>query len=408
MPSKIKKRGKNSYQFFVPDGYDAFGKQKGFTETVHADNDTDAKKKYDQFKADCLHGKVLAVGTEKMTVKQFYYYWKENYALPNHEKSTIAYNDFLFIRIEAVLGHLRMDKVNPPHLLDFLKQLSADDVSATDGPLKDNTIRKYFILLNELFASAVSWKLLLENPVANIKVPKYKPPKKKILNADSLAKLLTEIEKEPIKYQLMVALAFTRGLRREEIFGLKWGDFDLKRRKVKIDRAVVYVPGEGIIINDGKTDNSCRALSMSRTLTALVQAWKAALKATVKRRNKRNKVVSIEDPTGPDKWVFQQHNGNVGHPHSFTTFLRRFCQKKQSQSASPHLLRHMWGSYLLREGIDIARISAEIGHGDKAFTMRTYIHEIEEEKEKTADAMDDLVAKLKENQQSPEAQKGQA
>lgn len=144
-------------------------------------------------------------------------------------------------------------------------------------------------------------------------------------------------------------------------------------------------------------------------LAVLFLEWKEELKAIVKKRNKRRKIVSMEDPTGPDKWVFQQHNGKVGHPCSFTTFLRRFCIAEKLKRVSPHLLRHMWGSYLLRDGIDIASISAGLGHGNKSFTWNTYIHEINSEKEKTAKTMDNLVSRLTSAPQTtPQMQKGQA
>lgn len=410
MPSKIKQRGKNSFQFFVPDGYDsATGKQKGFTETVQAANWTEAEKLYDLFKANCLHGKVLASGTEKMTLSQFYQYWKIHYAksIAKHEETTLAYNDKLFERIEAVLGPLRIDQTQPRHILDFFKQISADDASYKDMPLNTNTLRKYYILLNTLFSMAVQWKYVVENVMGSINPPKYVKPKKEILNDKDLAKYFEELENETTKHQLWILIAFTRGLRREEICGLKWGDLDFAKNKMSINRAIVYVPGKPLIEKDTKTDNSHRTLSMPRSLAQLFLVWKEELNVKVKKRNKRKKILSIVDPTGPDKWVFPQANGNCGHPCSITTFVRRFYIDNDLKKSSPHLFRHMSGSYMLREGIDIAAISAELGHGDKSFTMKTYIHEIEGEQEKAASAMENVMERLKPNK-VVQIKKGQA
>lgn len=139
-------------------------------------------------------------------------------------------------------------------------------------------------------------------------------------------------------------------------------------------------------------------------LAVLVLTWMDEFRAIVKKRNKRRKIVSIEDPTGPGKWLFPPaNNQKKGHLCSFTTV----CINEKLKRASPHLLRHMWDSYLLNDGIDIATISAGLGHSNKSFTVDTYIHEINAEKEKTAIAMDNLIDKFK-TQNAPAAQKGQA
>lgn len=423
MPSKIKKRGKNSYEFFVSNGYDPVTKQQlGWTDTVICANDTEAKKQYELFKANCLHGKVLPAGTKKMTLEKFYEYWTTHYAIPiaRHEATTIFLNDFLFTRINAVLGLLTLDKIKARHILDFFKQLAAPDAGFNNKPMSLNYIHKHYVLLNTLFSAAMKWKLITEsqNPMLEINPPKTTKPVKDILDEDDLSLFLSTIDKETTKHKLWVFLAFARDLRREEVFGLKWDDFnfktpaDLNIRKptVTINNAVVYVPGKPLIIKDTKTDNSRRVLALPMFLAILVLTWKDELLSKVKKRNKRRKIVSIEDPTGPGKWVFPQVNmESPGHPCSFTTFLRRFCINEKLKRVSPHLLRHMWGSYMLRDGVDIAKISVEMGHGSKSFTMDTYIHEINSEKEKTANAMDNLVARLiPAPKTTSQMQKGQA
>lgn len=407
MPSKIKKRGKDSYEFFVSNGYDAEGKQLGFSDTVHAPNITVARSMYDTFKSNCLNGKVLPANTPRMTLSKFYEYWTTHYAIPiaRHEATTIFLNDFLFQRIDAVLGPFMIDEIKPKHILDLFAQLAAPDAGADGKPMSLNYIYKHYVLLNTLFSAAVKFKLLVKdlNPMIDIPAPKKTKPTKDILDEDDLSLFLSVLEKETLKHKLWVFLAFARDLRREEIFGLQWGDFnfktaaDLSVRKptVTINHAVVYVPKKPLIVKDTKSENSRRVLSLPVFLAVLILAWRDELLANVRKRNKRKKIVSMEDPFGPDKWVFPQANmKNPGHPCSFTTFLRRFCINESLKHVHPHLLRHMWGSYMLRDGVDIAKISVEMGHGSKAFTMDTYIHDINSERDKTAAAMDNLVSRL--------------
>ena len=60
----------------------------------------------------------------------------------------------------------------------------------------------------------------------------------------------------------------------------------------------------------------------------------------------------------------------------------------------------MYGSYLLAGGVNIATISALMGHTDKSFTMSTYIHELESMERHTADIMDIAMKKLQKNKKS--------
>ncbi|MDF2636102.1 MAG: integrase family protein [Pelosinus sp.] len=173
-------------------------------------------------------------------------------------------------------------------------------------------------------------------------------------------------------------LDFSLGLRREEIFGLKWQEINFDKCTMTIALASVYVPKNGIVIKDTKTDNSYRTLLLPPDIVAMLQEWRDEVKATAKRRAKRNKVVILDDPVGPDKWIFSQPDGHtVGHPHAFNNFLKRFCADHKLPLISPHSFRHLSGGYLLKSGLDIATISAKLGHSDKSFTMKTYIHELQ-------------------------------
>ena len=389
MPSKIKKRGKNTYLLSV------VHQQKEYTKTITAESKPDAEREWKLFSAEVIQNKVVSGDTPKMTLAAFYRYWKHHHAEKNLERTSIAYNNALFARIEAALGHLKMDKVLPRHILAFLDQLAAVDASCDNKPLSPNTIRKHYNLLKTLFNAAERWQFIVNNPMNKITPPKQVKPHKQILNEDSMSILLEKLAQEPVKHQLWVLLAFSRGLRREEIFGLKWGDIDIDMSKITIARAAVYIPKEGIIVKDTKSDNSFRTLALPADISALLQVWKNEVISIEKRRNKRRKTVSLDDPVKDDKWVFAKFDGSVGHPHSFNTFLRRFRIDNDLPAISPHLLRHMTGSYLLNSGIDIAAVSAELGHSNKSFTMKTYIHALESTKEQSALVMQDILSNLK-------------
>lgn len=167
---------------------------------------------------------------EPMTLKAFYDYWTTHYAIPiaHHEATTMFLNDFLFSRIEVVLGSLMLDKIQPRHILDFFKQLSAPDAGTKDKQMSPNYIYKHYVLLNTLFTAAAKWKFLTENPMQEITPPKKTKPIKNIPDEEGLSLFWATLEKETTKHKLWVFAAFAKGLRREEIFGLQWNDFNFK------------------------------------------------------------------------------------------------------------------------------------------------------------------------------------
>jgi len=97
MPSKIKKRGENSYLLSV------VHQQKEYTKTIKAYSRLEAEQHWKLFAADVLQGHALAAGTERMTVTEFYCYWNYHHADKNLQKKTIAYKNALFARIDASL-----------------------------------------------------------------------------------------------------------------------------------------------------------------------------------------------------------------------------------------------------------------------------------------------------------------
>lgn len=399
MPSKIKKRGNNSYLLTV------VHEQKEYTNTVKVDTKLEAEQAWKIFAADVLKGNALSAGTEKMTLTQFYDYWKKHYANEHLEITTRTTAENIFDRLEVSLGHLKIDKITPHHILKFFEKLKEPNASFDGKPLSQAYIRKHASLLRTLMTTAYEWGFIINNPCEKIKLPKAGRSKKKLPTEEELKRFLAALSKHKIfKHRLWVMLDFSLGLRREEIFGLKWQEINFDKYTMTIALAAVYVPKHGIVIKDTKTDNSFRTLSLPADIVAMLQEWREEVKAAAKRRAKRKKVVLLDDPVASDKWIFTQPDGyTIGHPHAFNNFLKRFCEEHKLPLISPHSFRHLSGSYLLKSGLDIATISAKLGHSDKSFTMKTYIHELQSAEQHSAHVMQSILNSLK-----PEIKKEQA
>ena len=69
-------------------------------------------------------------------------------------------------------------------------------------------------------------------------------------------------------------LAANTGMRRSELLGLKWGDIDLDKATVSINRGLVAI-GYELTESRGKTANSRRGIDLDPTTIDVLSAWKA-------------------------------------------------------------------------------------------------------------------------------------
>ena len=389
MPSKIKKRG-NSYLFTVTNGYQG-SKQITYTKTVKGIMPSEVKKEYKLFETECMAGNIIPSTSPRMTLKQFFTYWQDNYATPNLSPGTIKKNSYTAERLLAALGHLQLHKITPQHCLQLLEQLREPNIGINNKSLSSATIHAHYSLLNELFNFAVKWDFLGKNPLTKIDAPRRIKTVKELPDKENITNLLQLLAGETAKYkdnpkhkkryieclshQLWTMLAFAQGLRTEEIFGLQKGD--IKKNIMHISRAAVYVSGEGITVKTTKTVSSQRALALSQATINILKAYLAA--------TSDNKIVSAE------RWLFAKEDGTVAHPQAFSRFLRRFCVRHKLPNITPHLLRHMYGSYLIKQGMDLATTSHQLGHTNKSFTADTYIHVTERIDTRSAQVMQGII-----------------
>ena len=130
--STIQKRSNNTYTITVSLGYGADGKQIRRTKTIEADSKLTPKQteKYVQqeaalFEAECRQGLVL---NGNIKLQDFI----ENEWLP-HKKRELKIRTYkryteMLPRIYSALGHLRLDRIRPQHLMSFYEQLSEQGV----------------------------------------------------------------------------------------------------------------------------------------------------------------------------------------------------------------------------------------------------------------------------------------
>jgi len=172
-----------------------------------------------------------------------------------------------------------------------------------------------------------------------------------ILTASQANQLLAIVREDRL-YALYVC-AISLGLRKGELLALEWSDIDFRKRTLKVNKQLQYLPGMGLVIKSPKTKSSYRTLPLPEI------AFSALMK------HKVNSTGSL---------IFATGNGT---PFSGRNILRHFhsvLKKLDMPKMAFHNLRHSCASFHLALGTNPKVVQELLGHGTIAITLSIYSH----------------------------------
>ena len=202
-----------------------------------------------------------------------------------------------------------------------------------------------------------------------------------IADEDTVQKLVTALEQESIKYETYFKLVIATGMRRGECCGLKWSDIDWQERSIHIQRNVVKVTGEDIIIKDTKTSSGDRYVYFSAEMESLLREYRRECEWETEAHDERS--------LSEDDYVFRRHGQPL--PMTPTTFTWRFklILKKHGlpEKLNVHSLRHTNASLLIANGTDVATVAGLLGHSQPSTTLDIYTHAFDKNKKAASQAL---------------------
>jgi integrase len=145
-----------------------------------------------------------------------------------------------------------------------LRQLRRKDGS----PLANTTKTKIRSLMSVLFNHAIRYEWLEQgkNPITLVRQSTARQKTPEVLDPKEIQDLLFHLESP---YRVMVLLAATTGLRRSELFALKWDDIDFSNETLNVSRAIYNQ-----VVGNCKTEGSSRPLPLDRFVAKALWSWK--------------------------------------------------------------------------------------------------------------------------------------
>ena len=171
-------------------------------------------------------------------------------------------------RIYPAIGHIKLRELRPDHLNAFYSQLAQSGSNRrTGGTLSNCTIRRYHRFISIVLSQAVKEGLIPMNVAARAEPPKVEKHEPNYLQPTTIPLMLDALEREPLKWRMLVHLMLVTGARRGEILSLKWENVDFDNSRIYICRSISYTPDRGVYESTPKTASSKR-YSMAFILSA--------------------------------------------------------------------------------------------------------------------------------------------
>lgn len=170
------------------------------------------------------------------------------------------YTSIIRDRINPVFAEMDISQIRPSHVKSWLYSL--DDIGGKSQ-------RIYLSVLRGIIQEALFDEVIDKNPVAIVKLPKFKTPKIHPFTSDEVALIMNNATN--FNYKHYLAIAFYTGMRSGEIIGLKKEDINFEKNTIKVQRTRSRF-GE----STPKTTYSIREIPIIELLTPYIKELYAA------------------------------------------------------------------------------------------------------------------------------------
>lgn len=293
-----------------------------------------------------------------MTLGEWLEKWIAEYMTGTIRESTLdGYKTYVEKYIKPALGNKQIAFITTAEIQKFYNNLKKNgriqNRNIYGQGLSDASVVRVHYMLHEAMDMAVKEHLISKNPTNGTSVPKIVKKEMQVLTDEQLETFMKLIDSEE-HWRDFFYTELTTGLRRGEICGLKWTDFDEVEGKLNINRSIDLRNG---VIVEGETKTGQGKRSFYLPVST----------ANVLRERKKN---------AKGEWIFTDPLNPelpVAPPAAYRK-MKALLQKAGLPNIRFHDLRHTFATHALTSGVDAKTLSGSLGHTNASFTLDTYTH----------------------------------
>ena len=261
----------------------------------------------------------------RMTLGEWLDRWMEDYGAATLRPNTLrSYEQFIRCYIKPYLGNKIVSRVTRMDIQKLYRKLKHEG-RVREHPehgheLSDTMVLRIHAMLHRCLKDAEAAHVIARNPTDGAVVPKANHRPKQILTKEQMDTFLAAVDRSEI-WRDFFYTELTTGLRRGEICGLMWQDFDEKAGTLKVLRSVNVPKAGELEIGETKTSQGRRTIRLPPS--------------TVQRLRERKKHAISQwifpEPLAPEKPV---------RPSAAYYWMKRILREAGLPAIRFHDLRH--------------------------------------------------------------------
>lgn len=279
----------------------------------------------------------------------------------------------------ASIGGIVMRELTP-------RQVQMWESALFERGLSGTTCLKAHRLLKQVCKYAVEIDDLPKSPVRGFDAPSRSTGKPNALDADGRRQAMLALgSMEPTPVTIAAELALYTGMRRGEICALTWADVDLegvewsstneRGPKLRVTRSLGDAAG-GSYLKEPKTEKGRRVIPLGGGIVDTLKTRRARMWAEWADAMQEAGHMPKE-AIFSTLYVIGWTNGDYYDPDTLTKQWRELAKQiglvgTQGRTPTLHDLRHSAATMLITRGVDVATVSAILGHEQISTTLDMY------------------------------------
>jgi integrase len=325
---------------------------------------------------------------ERLTLASWLNTWVNNVKPPaTAPKTYITYEGLVRLHLSPKLGHIRLVKLQPQDVRDFLSE-------RLDSGWGVTTVKHLRATLRSALNQAINDGLIHRNVAAMVKPPEPVAQKLDVYSPEEARQLIRAAAGNRLEALFTVATGLA--LRKGECLGLQWSDIDFERGILTVRHNLQRIRRvrRGDVVHEGEAKTE-RLLGQpkGKKVESLPLPGVAleALRRHYARQQEERRMAGTKW-IGEGNYVFTSTIGTPLEPRRLDKIFQDLCEGAGLRRIRFHDVRHSAASILIAQGVHPKAIQQLLRHSSIQLTMDTYGHLFDQVQRETADKMDAILA----------------